>query len=69
MLTFFSQTDDELDPEEVVLDDQYALETRSKSSAHTTTDNFDEYPDDSGVTNARVSLNSREPSSNWSGLF
>ncbi|XP_037091694.1 catenin alpha-like isoform X2 [Pollicipes pollicipes] len=52
-----NRTDDELDPEEVELDEYYTLETRSKSSAHTT-DHLveDEYPDISGICTAREAM-------------
>ncbi|KAF0300937.1 Catenin alpha [Amphibalanus amphitrite] len=52
-----NRTDDELDPEEVELDEYYTMETRSKSSAHTT-DHIveDEYPDISGICTAREAM-------------
>ncbi|KAG7306537.1 hypothetical protein JYU34_007899 [Plutella xylostella] len=48
--------DEELDPEDVELDEHYTLETRSKSSAHTGEHGVDEYPDISGITNAREAM-------------
>ncbi|XP_077291769.1 catenin alpha isoform X2 [Arctopsyche grandis] len=51
-----NREDEELDPEDVELDDHYTLETRSKSSAHTGELGVDEYPDISGITNAREAM-------------
>nr|XP_026486408.1 catenin alpha-like [Vanessa tameamea] len=51
-----NRDEEELDPEDVDLDEQYTLETRSKSSAHTGEHGVDEYPDISGITNAREAM-------------
>lgn len=51
-----NRADEELDPEEVELDEQYTLETGSKYSAHTLDLMVDEYPDISGVTTARDAM-------------
>lgn len=51
-----NRDDEELDPEDVELDEHYTLETRSKSSAHTGEHGVDEYPDISGITNAREAM-------------
>ncbi|XP_054260506.1 catenin alpha isoform X2 [Macrosteles quadrilineatus] len=51
-----NRTDEELDPEDVELDEQYTVETRSKSSAHTEGLGVDEYPDISGITTAREAM-------------
>ena len=51
-----NRADEELDPEEVELDEQYTMETRSKSSAHTLDHMVDEYPDISGITTAREAM-------------
>ncbi|XP_049884079.1 catenin alpha isoform X2 [Pectinophora gossypiella] len=51
-----NREEEELDPEDVELDEQYTLETRSKSSAHTGEHGVDEYPDISGITNAREAM-------------
>uniref|UniRef100_A0A336MMC9 CSON001946 protein n=1 Tax=Culicoides sonorensis TaxID=179676 RepID=A0A336MMC9_CULSO len=45
-----------LDPEDIICDDQYTLETKSKSSAHTGDHTIDEYPDISGITTAREAM-------------
>lgn len=50
-----NRTDEELDPEDVECDD-YTVETRSKSSAHTGDHGVDEYPDISGITTAREAM-------------
>nr|CAH7740296.1 unnamed protein product [Callosobruchus chinensis] len=44
-----NRADEDLDPEDVELDENYTLETRSKSSV-------DEYPDISGITTAREAM-------------
>ncbi|XP_028157070.1 catenin alpha isoform X2 [Ostrinia furnacalis] len=51
-----NREEEELDPEDVELDEHYTLETRSKSSAHTGEHGVDEYPDISGITNAREAM-------------
>lgn len=51
-----NRADEELDPEEVELDEQYTMETRSKSSGHTLDHMVDEYPDISGITTAREAM-------------
>ncbi|XP_041983336.1 catenin alpha isoform X4 [Aricia agestis] len=51
-----NRDEEELDPEDVELDEHYTLETRSKSSAHTGEHGVDEYPDISGITNAREAM-------------
>ncbi|KPI99619.1 Catenin alpha [Papilio xuthus] len=51
-----NRDDEDLDPEDVELDEHYTLETRSKSSAHTGEHGVDEYPDISGITNAREAM-------------
>lgn len=52
-----NRADEELDPEDVELDENYAIETRSKSSAHTGEHGgVDEYPDISGITTAREAM-------------
>ncbi|XP_014261083.1 catenin alpha isoform X6 [Cimex lectularius] len=51
-----NRTDEELDPEEVEIDEQYAFETRSKSSVQTVDHGVDEYPDISGITTAREAM-------------
>ncbi|XP_072947098.1 catenin alpha [Epargyreus clarus] len=51
-----NRDEEELDPEDVELDEQCTLETRSKSSAHTGEHGVDEYPDISGITNAREAM-------------
>ncbi|XP_045526743.1 catenin alpha isoform X2 [Pieris brassicae] len=51
-----NREEEDLDPEDVELDEQYTLETRSKSSAHTGEHGVDEYPDISGITNAREAM-------------
>lgn len=51
-----NRDEEDLDPEDVDLDEQYTLETRSKSSAHTGEHGVDEYPDISGITNAREAM-------------
>ncbi|XP_038220308.1 catenin alpha [Zerene cesonia] len=51
-----NRDEEDLDPEDVELDEQYTLETRSKSSAHTGEHGVDEYPDISGITNAREAM-------------
>ncbi|VVC94213.1 unnamed protein product [Leptidea sinapis] len=55
-----NRDEDDLDPEDVELDEQYTLETRSKSSAHTGEHGVDEYPDISGITNARRAWSSED---------
>lgn len=50
------QSDEDLDPEDVELDEHYTLETRSKSSAQTGEHGVDEYPDISGITTAREAM-------------
>ncbi|XP_063372113.1 catenin alpha [Cydia amplana] len=51
-----NREEEDLDPEDVELDEHYTLETRSKSSAHTGEHGVDEYPDISGITNAREAM-------------
>lgn len=51
-----NRADEDLDPEDVELDENYTLETRSKSSAHTGEHGIDEYPDISGITTAREAM-------------
>lgn len=52
-----NRTDEELDPDDVELDEYYALETRSKSSAYTTEPVMeDEYPEISGICTAREAM-------------
>ncbi|XP_045480743.1 catenin alpha-like [Harmonia axyridis] len=51
-----NRADEDLDPEDVELDENYTLETRSKSSAHTGEHGVDEYPDISGITTAREAM-------------
>ncbi|KAJ0169650.1 hypothetical protein K1T71_014835 [Dendrolimus kikuchii] len=51
-----NRDEEDLDPEDVELDEHYTLETRSKSSAHTGEHGVDEYPDISGITNAREAM-------------
>ena len=51
-----NRADEELDPEEVELDEQYTIDTRSKSSNHTLDYMVDEYPDISGITTAREAM-------------
>ncbi|XP_022127102.1 catenin alpha isoform X2 [Pieris rapae] len=51
-----NREEEDLDPDDVELDEQYTLETRSKSSAHTGEHGVDEYPDISGITNAREAM-------------
>ncbi|KAK7583905.1 hypothetical protein V9T40_004868 [Parthenolecanium corni] len=51
-----NRTDEELDPEEIEDEDQYTVETRSRSSAHTGDHGIDEYPDISGITTAREAM-------------
>ncbi|XP_017787094.1 PREDICTED: catenin alpha-like isoform X2 [Nicrophorus vespilloides] len=51
-----NRADEDLDPEDVVVDENYTLETRSKSSAHTGEHGVDEYPDISGITTAREAM-------------
>ncbi|KAJ8929339.1 hypothetical protein NQ314_017979 [Rhamnusium bicolor] len=53
---FMNRADDDLDPEDVELDESYTFETRRKSSAHTDEHGVDEYPDISGITNAREAM-------------
>ncbi|XP_044763130.1 catenin alpha [Coccinella septempunctata] len=51
-----NRADEDLDPEDVELDENYTLETRSKSSAHTGEHGVDEYPEISGITTAREAM-------------
>ncbi|CAG9759441.1 unnamed protein product [Ceutorhynchus assimilis] len=51
-----NRADEDLDPEDVELDENYTLETKSKSSAHTGEHGVDEYPDISGITTAREAM-------------
>ncbi|XP_015125898.1 catenin alpha isoform X3 [Diachasma alloeum] len=51
-----NRADEDLDPEDVELDEQYTLETRSKSSAQTGEHGVDEYPEISGITTAREAM-------------
>jgi catenin alpha len=51
-----NRADEDLDPEDVELDENYTLETRSKSSAHTGEHGVDEYLDISGITTAREAM-------------
>ncbi|XP_030755973.1 catenin alpha [Sitophilus oryzae] len=51
-----NRADEDLDPEDVELDENYTLETKSKSSAHTGEHNVDEYPEISGITTAREAM-------------
>ncbi|XP_057668579.1 catenin alpha isoform X1 [Diorhabda carinulata] len=51
-----NRADEDLDPEDVELDENYLIETRSKSSAHTGEHGVDEYPDISGITTAREAM-------------
>uniref|UniRef100_A0A1Q3G3V1 Putative alpha-catenin n=1 Tax=Culex tarsalis TaxID=7177 RepID=A0A1Q3G3V1_CULTA len=50
-----NRDEEDLDPEDIE-DEQYTLETRSKSSAHTGDQTIDEYPDISGITTAREAM-------------
>lgn len=51
-----NRADEDLDPEDVELDENYTVETRSKSSAHTGEHGVDEYPDISGICTAREAM-------------
>ncbi|KAL1492737.1 hypothetical protein ABEB36_010946 [Hypothenemus hampei] len=51
-----NRADEDLDPEDVELDENYTLETKSKSSAHTGEHGVDEYPEISGITTAREAM-------------
>ncbi|XP_060534035.1 catenin alpha [Cylas formicarius] len=51
-----NRSDEDLDPEDVELDENYTLETKSKSSAHTGEHGVDEYPEISGITTAREAM-------------
>lgn len=51
-----NRSDEELDPEDVEFDENYTVETRSRSSAHTGEHGVDEYPDISGITTAREAM-------------
>uniref|UniRef100_A0A2M3Z2A8 Putative alpha-catenin n=1 Tax=Anopheles braziliensis TaxID=58242 RepID=A0A2M3Z2A8_9DIPT len=50
-----NRDEEDLDPEDIE-DEQYTLETRSKSSAHTGDQTIDEYPEISGITTAREAM-------------
>ncbi|KAK3848784.1 hypothetical protein Pcinc_044439, partial [Petrolisthes cinctipes] len=56
MAVLMNKADDELDPDDVLLDDYHTLEIRSKSSAHTVEATIDEYPGVSGITTARDAM-------------
>lgn len=51
-----NRADEDLDPEDVELDENYTLDTKSKSSAHTGEHGVDEYPEISGITTAREAM-------------
>lgn len=51
-----NRADEDLDPEDVELDENYTVDTRSKSSAHTGEHGVDEYPEISGITTAREAM-------------
>ncbi|KAF2343605.1 hypothetical protein FHG87_025639 [Trinorchestia longiramus] len=51
-----NKADDELDPDDVLMDEYHTLEMRSKSSAHTVDTTIDEYPGVSGITTARDAM-------------
>ncbi|XP_018025887.1 catenin alpha isoform X2 [Hyalella azteca] len=56
MAVLMNKADDELDPDDVLMDEYHALEMRSKSSAHTVDTTIDEYPGVSGITTARDAM-------------
>ncbi|KAG0693929.1 Catenin alpha [Chionoecetes opilio] len=56
MAVLMNKADDELDPDDVLMDDYHTLEIRSKSSAHTVETSIDEYPGVSGITTARDAM-------------
>jgi len=56
MAVLMNKADDELDPDDVLLDEYHTLELRSKSSAHTVDTTIDEYPGVSGITTARDAM-------------
>ncbi|RXG58446.1 Catenin alpha [Armadillidium vulgare] len=57
MAVLMNKADDELDPDDVLMDEYHnALESRSKSSAHTVDTTIDEYPGVSGITTARDAM-------------
>ncbi|KAF2344737.1 Vinculin/alpha-catenin, partial [Trinorchestia longiramus] len=56
MAVLMNKADDELDPDDVLMDEYHTLEMRSKSSAHTVDTTIDEYPGVSGITTARDAM-------------
>ncbi|XP_045109163.1 catenin alpha-like isoform X2 [Portunus trituberculatus] len=56
MAVLMNKADDELDPDDVLIDDYHGIEIRSKSSAHTVETTIDEYPGVSGITTARDAM-------------
>ncbi|XP_047499525.1 catenin alpha-like isoform X5 [Penaeus chinensis] len=56
MAVLMNKADDELDPDDVLMDEYHTLEIRSKSSAHTVDTTIDEYPGVSGITTARDAM-------------
>ncbi|XP_063879839.1 catenin alpha-like isoform X2 [Scylla paramamosain] len=56
MAVLMNKADDELDPDDVLMDDYHGIEIRSKSSAHTVETTIDEYPGVSGITTARDAM-------------
>ncbi|CAL4059810.1 unnamed protein product [Meganyctiphanes norvegica] len=59
MAVLMNKADDELDPDDVIMDEYQTIEIRSKSSvqsAHTMDTTIDEYPGVSGITTARDAM-------------
>jgi catenin alpha len=55
LAVLMNRADDELDPEEVIFDETYNIDARSRSSMHTESQ-IDEYPEVTGVLNARDAM-------------